>query len=72
MNLSDQLRRLSYQVTSILLTWDDDSRVWECSIIASGVRFTGRSEGNYPQLAVINAQQKMDEWVGAVEGLDRR
>lgn len=35
-----QLLAMAATGTSVTLSWDDDSREWECSWIASGKRFT--------------------------------
>lgn len=39
-DLATMLRWMQYNGSSVVLTWDDETRLWECSWIVSGRRHT--------------------------------
>lgn len=43
-NLNDILETMKKLGSSVSLTWDEETRVWECSWITSGRRLTARHE----------------------------
>lgn len=69
--LSDELAKLARSTQSIILTTTEDNQQWECSIIASGKRFTAFSEIQWPALAVSSVRRQAEDYAAKTKDMNR-